>query len=195
MSLRSYNYPVTVHVTDDMYEKGEEFADNVIGTIDYSDSNQFSMDKIKNDHFVSKLGEECVRKVFSEYFDDIEGPDYEIYEGGDKSWDEDLKINGIGVGVKTQKRSTANKFGLSWTFQSGPHRKDRVLEDDEAWICFAEYDDVVGRKCIVFPPYQIKELDFKDPVLDKLKGKKRVIYGADISSYVRVLEKYEAITN
>lgn len=193
VDLRVFGSPVKVVVTDRMHRKAEEFTDNVYGTVDYSDSNQFSIEKIKNDHFISKLGEECVKEVFGRYFDeeDIEGPDYEIYEGKDKSWDEDLKIKGLGVGVKTQKRSMAEEYGLSWTFQSGEKRKDKVLSDDEAWVCFVEYNDDRGDECIVFPPYQVNELEFKDPMKPQLKGEKKVVYAKDILGVVdRVLYEF-----
>ena len=156
-------------------KKAENFATQVTATTSYADSNQLSAIKISNDHFISKIGEEAVKHMLGKYAS-IVGPDYAIYQKKQKSWADDLYVNGIGLAVKTQKRTTAKQFGLSWTFQSGPARYDVILRKPDAWVVFVAYDDISGNICYVYPPFQMKELILGEPVLEKLKGFKKVVY-------------------
>ncbi len=166
-------------------ERARWFAANVIGTVDYSDSRQENAAKVADDHFVSKLGEEAVRQMMIALGFTVEGPDYTIYEGKQKSWDADLKVNGRGVAVKTQRRSTAQKFGLSWTFQSGSQRRDAILDDAEAWVFFVEYEDTGGGSCElwVYPPYKVGRLKFRPPKKRELIGEKKVVYVEDLPAH------------
>ncbi len=166
-------------------ERARWFAASVISTVDYSDSRQSDAAKVSDDHFVSKLGEEAVRQLMITLGFTVDGPDYGIYEGKQKSWDADLKINGRGVAVKTQRRSTAQKFGLSWTFQCGKARRDVVLDDPEAWVFFVEYDDSGGRSCDlwVYPPYKVGKLKFRPPKKRELIGEKQVVYAQDLPAH------------
>ncbi|HSG43126.1 MAG TPA: hypothetical protein VLA72_08215 [Anaerolineales bacterium] len=66
--------------------------------------------------------------MFVERNCEILGPDNTIYSGKRKSWDADLKINDIEVAVKTQRRLAAMRYGLSWTFQDSPKRRDPILK-------------------------------------------------------------------
>ena len=154
-----------------------DFAGKVTATTNYSDSNQTLLKKIKDDHFVSKLGEEACKIVFSKYAN-VAGPDYTIYPGDRKSWQEDLMIDSVGLAVKTQRRTAAKKYSLSWTFQYGAKRKDTLLHNPEAWVVFVEYDDTAPYNCYIYPPYQIKNLIFQEPKLLHLKNHKKVVYAA-----------------
>jgi hypothetical protein len=159
--------------------KAKNFARQVTPTIGspgsgYRDTNQSNLQKIENDHFV-KMGEEAVRIVFEKFSRQVKGPDYQIYDGKLKSWDSDLYIDGLGLAVKTQATALARKFGLSWTFQAGAYRKDPILNNLDAWVCFVEFNETT-RQCRVYPPYQIKEMTFGEPKLEKLKGSKKVVY-------------------
>jgi hypothetical protein len=161
--------------------KAKQFADAVTVTVDYKDSNQSNREKIRDDHFISKLGEEAVKKVMEERGDKVIGPDYTIYDPEKKSWSCDLFVNDVKVAVKTQKKSTANKYGLSWTFQFSSVRKDPILDNPAAWICFVECDDTdKDYSCNVFPPRKMKSLLMKEPKLPHLKGKKKVVYAEDL---------------
>ncbi|HYV91128.1 MAG TPA: hypothetical protein VE978_05070 [Chitinophagales bacterium] len=161
--------------------KAKKFSESVVSTIDYKDSNQSNIEKIRDDHFISKLGEEAVKKLMEERGNKVIGPDYTIYPAKKKSWSTDLMINEIEVAVKTQKKSAANKYGLSWTFQFSQVRKDPILKNPEAWICFVEYDDTDEKySCRVFPPRKMKSLPLKEPKLQHLKGKKKVVYANDL---------------
>lgn len=175
-----------VFLSKDKIAKAADFSKAVISTINYSDSNQTIKSKIQNDHFISKLGEEAVKLVFEDSEQIVKGPDYKIYQGRKKSWEEDLFVDGIGVAVKTQKWSAAEKYGLSWTFQDAPVRRDPILKNDENWVCFVLVDDRnEGLECRVFPPFQIKDLTFKNPKLKHLIGKKKVVYFEDLKKNLK----------
>lgn len=162
-------------------ERARKFASDVVPTVDYRDSNQSDARKIQDDHFVSKLGEEAVRKVFAERGKSVVGPDYAIYSQGQKSWVADLRVDGKDLAVKTMRRTAAQKWGLSWTFQSSSFRRDTILDKPDEWVAFVEVDDTdPAYPCTVYPPYQMKELKLKDPVLPHLKGKKQVAYAKDL---------------
>ena len=111
-------------------------------TVNYADSNQSIQKKVMDDHFVSKLAEEAVRILFEARECSVIGPDYSVYEAKRKSWDADLKINGLDVAVKTQRRSAADRYGLSWTFQDSPERRDPILDMPDAWVCLVVYEDL-----------------------------------------------------
>jgi hypothetical protein len=157
--------------------RANTFADSVIGTVNYRDSNQSRRQKIRDDHFVSKLGEEAVRMVFATRQCQVEGPDYTIYDRQKKSWVADLKINSLDVAVKTQRRSAANRYGLSWMFQDSPKRRDPILALPEAWVCLVVVEDLKpGYECIVHPLRRVKQLIFEAPRLSRLIGKKQAVY-------------------
>jgi len=178
---KPFTSAVKVSLQFSSISNAKDFAQRVVLTTPYDDSNQTIKSKIQDDHFISKLGEEAAKIVFERRGNKVVGPDYEIYEGKDKSWKADLIVNGIEVAVKTQKKSAAKKYGLSWTFQNAEFRKDPILKNPESWVCFVEYDDSDEKfSCKVFPPIRIKNLQFKEPKLSHLKGKKKVVYVEDL---------------
>jgi hypothetical protein len=175
--MPTFKEPQIVHLPPEAVARATAFADAVTGTVNYRDSNQSIKEKIRDDHFVSKLGEEAVRFVLEKRDCKVEGPDYTIYSGKGKSWDADLKVNGLEVAVKTQRRSAANRYDLSWTFQDSPERRDPILDMPEAWVCLAVYEDLKdGYECMVYPLRKIKQLIFEAPRLSKLVGKKQAVY-------------------
>lgn len=176
---RFYSTITKINLEPGIVNRAWQFAQKVISTVDYSDSNQHQTKKILDDHFVSKLGEEACKKVLLKYAY-VNGPDYTIYTGKQKSWEADLFVNDIGVAVKTQRRTNANKYSLSWTFQCSEKRRDIILDESNAWIIFVEYDDTQPYNCYVYPPYQVKELKFGEPKLLYLKASKKIIYAKDL---------------
>jgi hypothetical protein len=177
--MKFYSTIKQVNLPRAAVESAWNFAKKVVSTIDYSDSNQLQLNKIKDDHFVSKLGEEACKIILSE-FAEVKGPDYNIYDASQKSWSDDLYINKIGFAVKTQRRTNAMKYSLSWTFQSGEKRKDIILNKPEAWVVFVEYDDTHPYACYIYPPMQIKELIFGEPKLERLREHKKVVYASTL---------------
>ncbi len=161
-----------------LLEKAKHFAVSVAATTNYRDSRQFSRAKIEYDHFISKLGEEAVRLAFENLGKKVKGPDYRVYQKKQKSWEADLFVEGVPLAVKTQSAEAAKKYGLSWTFQAGSKRRDPILEKAEAWLCFVVLESTLLAK--VYPPYQTKDLKFREPKLEKLKGSKLVVYAEDL---------------
>lgn len=175
--MATFRTPQTVHLSAETVARARAFAEAVTDTVDYQDSHQTKKKKILDDHFVSKLGEEAVRRLFEDRQCVVEGPDYAVYETRQKSWAADLKINALEVAVKTQRRSAANRYDLSWTFQDSPRRQDPVLAMPEAWVCLVVYEDLKpGFECLVYPLRRIKHLIFEAPRLSRLVGKKQAVY-------------------
>lgn len=177
--MRFFKQPIAVSVNHDVLEKAKSFSEKVAPTVGirgiYTDTNQISLGKIRHDHYVSKVGEEAVKQVLQQLGKTIKGPDYQIYWGKQKSWSSDLWVDGVDLAVKTQTKELAIKFGLSWTFQASRQRRDPILDKPDAWVCFVRFDEQ-EQQCCVYPLYQIKELEFGEPVLAKLKGTKKVVY-------------------
>ncbi|MBS1781591.1 MAG: hypothetical protein JSS78_00845 [Bacteroidetes bacterium] len=173
--MRPFRSIIKVDVPRESVSRAAQFAKQVCGTTNYSDANQLALSKIQDDHFISKLGEEAV-KIILEPMGKVQGPDYSIYWGKEKSWDDDLYFNGNGIAVKTQRQTMAHRFGLSWTFQCGKKRRDKILDNPNAWVVFVLYDDTHPWQCKVYPPFQIKELIFGKPRLAKLTEHKKVVY-------------------
>ena len=101
----------------------------------------------------------------------------------------DLRVNGVNLTIKFQKRTAGRKYGLSWTFQNSRNRQDPILKKGDAWVCFVEFNDLSATpiECIVFPPFRIKELQFRLPLLGHLREAKKVVYASDLESKLKEL--------
>ena len=175
--MSTFRTPQTVQLPLEAVNRANAFADAVTDTVNYRDSNQSKRRKIRDDHFVSKLGEEAVRIVFEARKCLVEGPDYTVYDKKQKSWVADLKVNVLDVAVKTQRRSAANRYDLSWTFQDSPRRRDPILSMPEAWVCLVVYEDLKpDYECVIYPLRKIRQLIFESPRLSRLVGKKQAVY-------------------
>ena len=175
--MPTFRKPQIVHLTLEAVSRAEAFASAVTKTVNYRDSNQTLQQKIVDDHFVSKLGEEAVKCVFESRKCVVQGPDYAVYARRQKSWAADLTINKLEVAVKTQRRSAARRYGLSWTFQDSTERSDPILSLPEAWVCLVVYEDLKpDYECVVYPLRKIKQLIFEVPRLSHLVGKKQAVY-------------------
>jgi hypothetical protein len=182
--VATFRTPQIIHLSPEAVSRAQAFADAVTETVNYRDSNQTLKRKINDDHFVSKLGEEAARCVFETRKCIVDGPDYGIYEARQKSWAADLKINNLEVAVKTQRRSAAKRYGLSWTFQDSPERRDPILSMPDAWVCLVVYEDLKpGYECVVYPLRKIKQLIFEAPRLSRLVGKKQAVYLETLQRY------------
>jgi hypothetical protein len=175
--MPTFRTPQIIQLSSQAISRAQAFAEAVMDTVDYRDSNQTKKRKIRDDHFVSKLGEEAVRTVFESRNCLVQGPDYTIYGRKQKSWAADLRINSLDVAVKTQRRSAAKRYGLSWTFQDSPRRRDPVLDMPDAWVCLVVFEDAKPEfECVVYPLVKIKRLIFAEPLLSHLAGRKKVVY-------------------
>ena len=175
--MSTFRTPQVVHLSPEAVARATAFAQVVLDTVNYHDSQQAFKKKIHDDHFIGKLGEEAVCMIFRSRNCTVQGPDYQIYSGKQKSWTADLVINELDVAVKTQRRSAANRYGLSWTFQDSPKRRDPILDMENAWVCLVIYEDLKsGYECVVYPLRKIKQLIFEAPRLRKFVGKKQAVY-------------------
>lgn len=173
---------VRINLTDSEKEKAMKFAEQVVDTTDYSDTDQTSRNKVKTDHYCSKLSEQAVYKHYKNLGESITEPDYTIYDKDHKSFTCDLVLNNTKLAIKTQKKSDADRYGLSWVFNLST-RKDPMLKNPKQWIVFTECIDTDGSwDIIIYPPKQVKNIVFKEPFKENLKNKKRVVYAKDIYS-------------
>ncbi|MGB0564316.1 MAG: hypothetical protein ACPGVO_21325 [Spirulinaceae cyanobacterium] len=182
--LRLFTQAIAVPIPSEIIARAQAFAAQVTPTSGtpgkgYQDTQQRNLAKIQHDHFVSKVGEEAAKQVWQRLDLPVTGPDYQVYVGAQKSWAADLVVAGIPLAVKTQTQANAARYGLSWTFQSGTQRRDPILNQPEAWVCFVRFD-VPRQACQVYPPYQIRELHFGEPRLSHLRPYKRVVYAAQL---------------
>src|SRR5919109_5557300 len=99
--MATFRSPQIIRLPPEDLARAQVFADAVLETVNYLDSSQTKKKKIRDDHFVSKLGEEAVRLVFEARHCTVEGPDYAVYGNQQKSWRADLKINDLEGAVKT----------------------------------------------------------------------------------------------
>ena len=183
--MSTFRIPQVVRLSPEAVTRAAAFAEAVTDTVNYRDTNQTLKKKIYDDHFVSKLGEEAVCQVFMARNCEVKGPDYAIYRSKQKSWAADLRVNALDVAVKTQRRSAGNRYGLSWTFQDSPRRRDPILDMENAWICLVVYEDLLPEyECMVYPLRMTKQLIFEAPRLRKLVGNKQAVY-------LETLQKYE----
>lgn len=182
--MRIFNNPQKVNLTESQLQRAKKFAEDTMSNYkdNYKDTNQTIIEKIRQDFFVNKLGEEAVSLLFNSLGHEVynitetKGPNYTIYPTG--FWGNDLIINGEKLAVKTQSTSQAKIFSLSWTFQLSP-RKDPILENPNYWVIFVECD-IKHRYANVYLPYQIKELKFTNPLKSQLRGKKLVVLASDL---------------
>jgi hypothetical protein len=175
--MASFRTPQIIHLPPEAVARARAFAEAVTETVDYRDSHQLTKKKIHDDHFISKVGEEAVCLVFEARGCEVQGPDYTVYETKQKSWAADLRINSLEVAVKTQRRSAANRYGLSWTFQDSPRRRDPILSMPEAWVCLVVFEDLKPETgCVVYPLRRVKQLIFEPPRLSRLAGTKQAVY-------------------
>jgi hypothetical protein len=177
--LRLFHTPRVIPLQLSWLDRARVFAKAVIQTTNYQDSYQSNKQKIQQDHFISKLGEEAVKEVFTQLGQKVAGPDYTIYSAQQKSWQSDLVINNTELAIKTQSLVSAQKYSVSWLFQSGSKRYDHILNKPKAWVCFVSYGSK-AQTCTVYPPMQIKDLVFKEPKLEYLKDSKKAVYLEDL---------------
>ena len=152
--------------------KSQQYADGVVGTVNYADSSQKNLDKIKNDHYTGKIAEFCAHHLLKGDFD-INPPDCEIYKGKKKSWESDL-IGKINFAIKSQTFKSYKLYGASIMFQDiKGGRRDPILDEPESKVVYVVVGDQFG---IVVPPVEVKNLILDEPELWHLKGKKSVAY-------------------
>lgn len=177
----------SVELSSEQMEKCKNFAQECAPTNvnRYKFRNQRNVKKIEKQIFTGKLAEVAVDTYFRFMGYEPNEPDFTIYKNKKKSWDCDLKIEGVSIHIKSQDVSSAKKYGTSWMFQFSSSRGsgedfDEVLEDPDGIVVFCLVDgnkvsfEFIGRtsKCI---PALLKE-----PRVHQLRNYKRVVYLEDL---------------
>ncbi len=198
MKIPYYSEIQKVNVLPEWLTSAENFSAFVAPTTDYTDTKQSNLSLVQHQHRISKIAEEAVKQTFENLGAIVIGPDYKIYETREKSWSCDLSVNSIPIAVKAQDEKAALKFGLSWTFQRSSikqnsgrvSRRDIFLDNPIALVCFVKYDEKEN-SCYVSLPYQRSSLEFREPVLSKLKDAKAVIYAKTLNFPKNLLGRSE----
>lgn len=168
-------------LTQSQIIKATEFA-NKIDTDFYATKNQKDKDKRINDQIVGKLGEEIAYCYLKNDYK-VSCPDYEIYDKENKSWQPDLYTPDFKIHVKSQSADSSERFGLSWTFATTD--KEVFKADSTDYVVFTQVN-LLKRFGLVKSILKISTLHdndlFKEPLLKKLVGHKKVIYINDIAN-------------
>lgn len=179
------------NIEQNIIDKAWNFANKVVTTTDYSDSQQTDKEKKIKNFFIGKLGEEVVYGVLKDHniqsfnITGKEGPDYSIYEQKQKRWNCDLYIKlydkYIGITIRTQASSIAKYFGVNWIIQSiKTGRYDPSQDNPDSLVCLVECDDSYRYyPCIVYPLYRMNELKISD-IQGKYSESKRIILKKDL---------------
>ena len=111
-----------IKLSDYYVKKCEKFANDVLPTVarSYTKRGEARQSKIWNDIFIGKLGEVAGYKYLKELgWKNVSKPDFKIYKGRAKSFDQDIMIKDtpIKVHMKTQSNNSFHKFGRSYLLQ------------------------------------------------------------------------------
>jgi len=160
-------------------DKCRTFAHAVVNTnIDrYAQRNQFDIDKIIDDIFVGKLAEYAAYKFLLSRGKKVTEPDTQVYAANKKSFSADLTDGINHYHVKCMKKSAAERFGLSWSFQIEDRLITRPANNDVMLLCEIDGTDVDIKTII--KATKVTEL-YTKPVLKKLWHVKRVLMWNDI---------------
>lgn len=141
---------------------------------DYVQRSQVNRQKVLMDIYTGKLAEMAICQILFNKGIKCSYPDFKVYTGFWKSFSADLKIENIWkTHVKSQHKSLAERFGLSWSFQS----KDKIVSnpDDNDYIAMCLVDD----KNVSLMHFK-KAIDlvdkFSDPEKKELTTKKVIYY-------------------
>ena len=174
---------IEIIVNPQEIESATRFANQVVGTNRYySDRGQSNKDTIIHQIFVGKVGEYAVRQWYVQKGFTCSEVDVTVTHK--KTFEPDLRVDGHACHVKSQSMESAQRFGISWTFQfagsSGAGHRDHEIFDT-----YSEHDRVIF--CVVNPPAvkimaEVKVTDlhqlglFDLPKKKELVEYKRVVY-------------------
>lgn len=141
----------------------------------YKDRNQLDEHKIFKDIFTGKLAEYMVYNYFIERNVNVSTPDLNIYNSNRKSYDADIRVDDIGIHVKSHEVNEI--YPISWVFQ----KNDPLVlhRDDSTYLCLVVFNGAENYMYIV----QVKEVDFKEPIKEKLRETKVCLYERDIEGH------------
>ncbi len=171
-----------IEISDEDIEKIDEFVEKSIVThiSHYRKRNQTDIQKIKNDIYNGKLAEFGVYYLYKDRMK-ITYPDINVYHTSKKSFDSDFIINdSIHLHVKSQHIMISKKFGLSWSFQKEDSLTYSPNEND--WIIFVLVEDYNRIRIIKRCKASDLKNKYKEPLLERLKSIKKVIYYEDLKN-------------
>ena len=181
-------------LNDDEIREAQQFADEVVSTVSsyYRDRGQSNIDNIKKQTFIGKLGEYGARSWL--LLQGYQCSDINLTVTYNKTFDADLILNnGIKCHVKSQDLESANRFGISWTFQfsgqGGGHRDKEIFDnyDLEDRVVFCLVQSPVVYICAQVYVSQLHEMSlFGLPKKESLRGIKKVVYYDSIPEQLRV---------
>ena len=165
-------------LNEEMQVECAEFAG--LSNNNYGRRNQRDERRKQEQCFFGKLGEWVAYNRLAPFFADLSRPNMEIYEGRQKTWDNDLKAGDLAIAVKS-----CDFRGDSWIFQKsdadGKAGCDREIYDPNAsdkLIVFVQigYKNESGRIRAIAPLSELKARDlFVEPRKDDLIGIKEAV--------------------
>ncbi len=184
-----------IPIDEDLLTKAKNFAEASVNSSSdkYARRNQFSLEKIKQDITVGRVGEEIVYQQLKLVVPQLTSPDYTIYEAYDKSWDPDLKdlSTGTKFAVKTQDIRSDLEFGTSWVFQYNQNKnydcdKEIFKEKNNSYVCLVSLNiprHYGSIRAIVKTDWLHQNSLFKDMKQEYLKGNKLAVYYDDLEKF------------
>lgn len=179
-------------------EKARAFS-RAVDTSLHEERNKISEKKVRGDHYWSKISEWGVYKALKDILPDLSYPSFRIHEKDDKRWSSDLfdTVTEIGVSVKYCPLSgravfweeSEPSFVFGYRLAAGDYDKKFFGKDacmDKSWVCLCVVDDTDDRPPAtrIFFLNRVSTLYdtwlYREPVLNKLKNSKRVLYGHDL---------------
>jgi len=170
---------VNVEVTKKQFFASIDFSKNVIDTniSKYNQRKQDDYSKIFNDILIGKVGEFGVYNYLIKKGKVCCPPDLEIYGVINKSFDADLQCESNNIHVKSQEYYASKDFSLSWSFQKEDPLTFKPENQDFIAFTLVKGLNVDVKKIIRANNLTLK---YKDPLIDRLKGTKKVIYYLDL---------------
>ena len=146
--------------------------------------NQFNKEAMIHQTTTGKLAEWAVTLFFTDKPCRISDPDMKVYTKYEKSFDADLKVDGIDLHVKSQSIESAKRFGTSWMFQyggKGNGHKDPLLSYANGLVALCVVD-FKGKFVEIKGICDFKSIrgKLREPVKEALKRTKRCIYLEDL---------------
>lgn len=175
-----HKFPIDIKVIPEYINICNEFVENSYNSnVDYyAKRNQNDVSKIKHDIYYGKLAEFAVYQYLS-ITSDVTKPDTQVYNKYKKSFDADLIIDyRFNLHVKSQHICFVDKFGLSWNFQ----KEDLLITkpSDNDYVCLCSIVDLSNVRIVAIKKASDLVDKYKEPILEKLKSIKKVLYYSDI---------------
>lgn len=151
----------------------------------YRSCRQNDADRVRQQIRDGKIGEHVVYHSIKR-LGTVSTPDLNHYGVGEKSWAADLNFRDPAekpypIHVKTCEKATAETFGMSWCFAVNDKEIFGADRNPDAVVAFVyiriNESPFRGQVMATVPVERLHELQlFDDPKLEKLRGKKKVVY-------------------